>query len=285
MNAMSQSSQLASEVYPTRTASLAMYDLEGLQAANDALWSAIASALEVRGVVGAPQALLRGQPLDPVWSDPDLLLGQTCGYPLGDLIANRQVRLVATPRYQAPGCDGPYHRSAVVVRADSRATALADLFGGRCALNDYKSNSGMNLLRFEVAPLAREGRFFGEVVITGSHQRSAEQIAEGRSDVAAIDCVTWAHLQQLRPDLTRRLRVLTWTVRSPGLPLITGRNTDAATYDALRSALEAVECDPALQGVRAVLMLKGFNALPASHYCLIGHFEQMAITQGFPTLS
>jgi len=237
MNAMSQPSHLAGEVYPARTASLAMYDLAGLQAANDALWSATGKALEDRGVVGAPPALLRGKPLDAVWSDPDLLLGQTCGYPLTDLIANHQVRLVATPRYQAPGCDGPYHRSAVVVRADSRAMTLADLFGGRCALNDHKSNSGMNLLRFEVAPLAREGRFFGEVVITGSHQRSAEQIAEGRSDVAAIDCVTWAHLQQLRPDLTRRLRVLTWTVRSPGLPLITGRNTDAATHDALRSAL------------------------------------------------
>ena len=76
-----------------------------------------------------------------------------------------------------------------------------------------------------------------------------------------------------------------WTVRSPGLPLITGRNTDAATFEALRSALEAVERDPALREVRAALMLEGFNALPAPQYRAIAHLEQIAMAQGYPILA
>ncbi len=285
MNALTQHERLGSEPTSAGTASLAMYDLDGLRAHNDALWGAIAAALEDRGVVGAPKALLRGKPLEAVWADPQLLLGQTCGYPFGDLVNDHQVRLIATPRYRALGCDGPYHRSAVVVRAGHAAAALTDLAGSRCAVNGHSSNSGMNLLRFELAPLARDGRFFGSVTVTGSHESSAELVAEDKADVAAIDCITWAHLQRLRPELTKRLRVLTWTVRSPGLPLIAGRNTGAATLETLRSALEAVEHDPALKDVRAALMLDGFNTLPASHYRVVGHFEQMAVTQGYPTLA
>lgn len=285
MNALAHPAQLNSGPSLARTASLAMYDLDGLQATNDALWAAIAAALEDRGVVGAPQTLLRGAPLDTVWTDPDLLLAQTCGYPLGALLNAHGVRLIATPRYRAPGCEGPYHRSAVVVRTGSEARTLADLFGLRGAVNDHGSNSGMNLLRFELAPLSRDGRFFSAVVVTGSHQASAEQVAAGEADVAALDCITWAHLQRLRPALTQRLRMLSWTVRSPGLPLITGRDTDVETRGKIRSALEAVAHDPALRDVRAALMLDGFSDLPVSHYRVLAHFEQTAIYRGYPALA
>jgi len=284
MNALTQHAQVAGAAYQTRTASLAMYDFDGLHAANDALWAAIAQRLEERSVVGAPQALIRGGTLEAVWTDPQLLLAQTCGYPLIGPLKPHHVRLVATPRYRAAGCDGPFHRSAIVVRADSPAAGLADLRGARCVINDRESNSGMNLLRVEVAPLARRGAFFGAVAVTGSHQASAEQIAEGQADVAAIDCVTWAHLQRLYPALAKRLRVLMWTVRSPGLPLITGRNTNAATLEALRPALEAVARDPALRDVRGELLLEGFNTLPASQYHAVAYLEQIAIAQGYPVL-
>ncbi|MDB5457869.1 MAG: putative phosphate/phosphonate transporter, periplasmic ligand binding protein [Caulobacter sp.] len=270
---------------PSRTlrAALPMYDLPELRAANDALWAATARRLAARGVAGVPDALTRDGDLDALWTAPDLLLAQACGYPLVTTL-HRRVRLVATPRYRAKGCDGPYHRSVVVVRAGSPASNLLDLRGGVCAINAATSNTGMNLLRAAVAPLAQRTAFFGAVEITGAHLDSAIAVVEGRADLAAIDCVTFAHLQRWRPGLTDGLKVLAWTDRSPGLPLITAGGVDEATIAALGAALDEVAADPALRDVRRELLIDGFNPLPMARYRAALYLEQIAVDQGYPRL-
>jgi ABC-type phosphate/phosphonate transport system substrate-binding protein len=267
-------------------ASLAMYDLPELQAANDALWAAIRKRLQARGVDCPPSALTRGRELDAVWAAPNLLLAQTCGYPFMTRLRAR-VRLVATPRYRAKGCDGPFHRAAIVVRQGAPVQSLADLRGSRLAFNTPDSNTGVNLLRAELAqaaPLAQGERFFAEAIATGSHAASAAAVAEGRAEVAAIDCVTWAFLQRLRPATTSALSVLAWTARSPGLPLVTSRMTDLATFNALRAALDEAAADPALEAVRRELLLDGFHALPEAQYRTLLYFEQMAASLGYGAL-
>jgi ABC-type phosphate/phosphonate transport system substrate-binding protein len=261
-----------------------MYDLPELEAANDALWAAIAERLRAKGLDDAPDRLTRGGSLEAVWTDPQLLLGQTCGYPLVASLGGR-VRVVATPRYTAPGCDGALYRSAMVVRASDPAKDLADLCGRRAAVNDLASNSGMNLLRAEIAPLAQGSPFFGAVTITGGHAASVEAVATGRADVAAIDCITWAHLQRLRPSRMQGLKVLGWTQATPGLPLIAAATMDAAVLAALRQALAEVAADPALAAVRAALMLDGFETLPEGAYDAILALERDAIGQGYPSLA
>jgi ABC-type phosphate/phosphonate transport system substrate-binding protein len=261
-----------------------MYDLPELQDANDALWTAIATRLRARGVVDLPDQLTRDVPPEVLWTDPDLILAQTCGLPLATRLEGR-VRVVATPRYRARGCDGADYRSAVVVRADSLATSLDDLRGGRCAVNDLGSNSGMNLLRAEIAPLANGKAFFKSVLVTGSHLAGAEAVADDEADVAAIDCVTWAHLQRWRPSLTAGLRVLTWTVRSPGLPLITSLGTSPSQLAALRAALDDVAKDPSLREVRQTLLLEGFSLTPAEHYRAALRLQDIASGLGYPHLA
>lgn len=266
----------------TPIASLGMYDWPELQASNDQLWSGIAARLEAAGV-DAPAALTRSEDLHAVWTSPALLLGQTCGFPLVKGLGG-QVRLVATPRYAAPGCEGPFRRSAIVVRAGSPVEGLADLRGAICALNDPMSDSGMNLLRGAIAPLAREAAFFSEVVVTGSHLASAQAVAEGHADVAAIDAVSFAHLQTLRPGHARRLRVLAWTQRTPGLPLVTSAASDDATVRLLQEALAAVTADPQLAAARKALHLEGFSVLPLNYYRLTLQVEERARGLGYPTL-
>ena len=263
-------------------AALPMYDPPELQAANDALWAAIAARLASEGV-DAPAALTRGPSLEAIWLDPDLLLAQTCGYPLMKTLGSRVV-VIATPCYDAPGCDGPFHGSAVVVRRNDPAVDLADLRGRTFALNGITSNTGMNLVRALIAPLARNAAFFGAVTVTGGHAASAEAVASGEADVAAIDAVTFAILQRVRPAVTRPLRVLTWTPRSPGLPLITAAASGDGTRAALSRALAAVARDPALRDVRAELLLEGFEPLPASAYEAVLEFERAAAAQGYPAL-
>jgi ABC-type phosphate/phosphonate transport system substrate-binding protein len=266
-----------------RLAALPMYDLPELAEAHDQLWAAIARRLRDDGVEGVPACLTRDAPLHALWTDPDLLLSQACGYPLMTVLSG-QVRVVSTPRYRAQGCKGPLHRSAVVVRLIDRAEALADLAGRRLALNDETSGTGMNLLRALVAPLARGRRFFSRVEITGSHLASAEAVAGGDADLAAIDCVTWAHLQRLRPALAAKVRVLTWSASSPGLPLITARDTTAATLAAIGRALGEVSRDPALAGARRELLLEGFSHLPPARYLSALHWQRFAADLHYPEL-
>jgi ABC-type phosphate/phosphonate transport system substrate-binding protein len=255
-----------------------MYDFPELQWATDALWGAIA----VR-VPGAPAGLVRGRALMEVWTDPDLLLGQTCGYPLMTALAGK-VRLVAVPRYRAEGCAGVMYRSAMVVRADDTAACLADLRGRRCAVNGVDSNSGMNVLRAAVAPLAVGGWFFGDVVMTGSHAASVDAMASGHADVAAIDCVTWAHLQRVRPAAVAGLRVLAWSAATPSLPLITSAGTGAEHCDALARALNDVAADRTLAPVLSALLIDGFETLPLRDYDAVVALEELAVGLGYPVL-
>lgn len=263
-------------------AALPMYDLPELQAANDALWAGLVDELAKEGVE-APRALTRDRDLHALWRDPTLLLAHACGYPLVTGLGN-SVQLVATPRYRAQGCTGPFHRSAIVVRTDAAYDRLAELRGARCAVNERSSNTGMNLLRAEVARVAERRRFFAEVRFTGAHVASLTAIVEGQADVAAVDAVTLAHLQRLRPAFAESLRVLQWTQASPGLPLITSRSTPAAGVEALRRALQQVAVCPRLADVREALLLDGFNVLKAPYYGVIRHLEDGAAERGYPEL-
>jgi ABC-type phosphate/phosphonate transport system substrate-binding protein len=255
-----------------------MYDFIELRQATDALWSAIAARLP-----NAPPTLTRGVAPEKIWTDPGLLLAQTCGYPLVTKLKGR-VALVATPIYRAAGCQGAYYRSAVIVRAADPADCAADLRGRVCAVNDAASNSGMNLLRSLIAPLAGNSRFFGEVILTGAHEASVRAVADGRADVAAIDCISWAHLQRLRPAQVAGLRVLAWTEASPGLPLITSITTAPKLREALAEALRAVASDPVMAPLRAELLLEGFAFLPMSAYQAVLDMERSAYASGYPEL-
>ena len=266
-----------------RIASLPMYDLPELLNATNALWAAIADRMQKLGIE-APSTLKRGVPVEKIWTDPELLLSQTCGYPLVNALAGK-VALLATPCYDAAGCEGPSYRSAIVVRSDGPAGSLAALRGLVCAVNTKDSHSGMNLLRAEIAPLAQDGeKFFARVHITGSHASSVEAVVDGLADVAAIDCVTWSLLQEKRPSATRDLRVLAWTQSSPGLPLITSLRTDAATRAALLAALQDVVADASLAPVRAALHLEAFVELPSSAYNVVAEMEAQAVASGYPVL-
>ena len=260
--------------------SLPMYDLPELRPQTDALWRAIGVLLRSMGV-DAPDMLSQPETLAAHWQDPELLLSQTCGYPL--LSLPEHVRVVATPAYTAPGCDGASYRSALVVHWYSAAADLQALRGGVCAINGRDSNSGMNLLRAAVAPLAGGRQFFRTVLVTGSHAASLEAVGAGEADLAAIDCVTFALLQRHRPALTAPVRVLDWSAAAPGLPLIT--TGDAALVGQLRAALSQVATDPALAPVRQALLLDRFVVLPDTAYAAVRALENDAVLAGYPVLA
>ena len=92
--------------------------------------------------------------------------------------------------------------------------------GNVAAINGPDSNSGMNLFRATIAPVADGRAFFGAVVTTGSHRASLEAVADGRADLAAIDCVSFALMKRQSADLVERVAVVAESPLSPGLPFI-----------------------------------------------------------------
>jgi ABC-type phosphate/phosphonate transport system substrate-binding protein len=248
-----------------RPASLGMYDLPGLRQANDALWRGLAAWLHDHGVEQVPWLLDRRRQLGDIWDDPDLLLAQTCGFPLATRWRGR-LRLVATPCYDAPGCDGPDYRSVIVVSHDSHIDDVRDLRGATVAVNEPASNSGCNLLAAALAPWTNAAPFFAGAIVSGSHLASAEAVANRDADVAALDVVTYAHLQRLMPDLTGRLRVVGHTPSSPGLPFVTAGKATDLEVDLLRRALQWAVAAPDLHQARETLLLKGIARVPLARY-------------------
>jgi ABC-type phosphate/phosphonate transport system substrate-binding protein len=210
--------------------------------------------------------------------------GRTYGYPFVKRLRG-QVRLVATPIYDRPGCVGALGGSFIVVRADEPAKSVADVAGRRAAINYPTSNSGYNLLRATVAPYAAGRPFFSHVVETGGHGASIAAVVTGAADLAAIDCVTWGNVERYAPERVSGLCVLAETPKTPGLPLITRAAASDAEVAALRQALDRAVADPALREACATLGLRGFAALTDDDYEVVADLEREAIALGYPAVA
>jgi len=265
-------------------ASLPMYDWPEVREATDALWHTIARHLAANGFAGVPAGLERDRDRDEQWRSPDLLLSQTCGYPLTHALAGR-VDLVATPCYGVRGCQGADYCSLVVTARAGKVAGLADVRGRSAAFNSADSMSGLLALKAVAAPLSRGGRFFARTLESGSHLASMRLVAEGKADVAAIDCVSFALAQRHRPHLVKRLRVIAETPRVPGLPLITARGRPPGERARLARALSEAFADPALAAARAELFITGLEFTALADYQAILDLEAAADAAGYTRLS
>ncbi|MDX1711531.1 MAG: PhnD/SsuA/transferrin family substrate-binding protein [Rhodovibrionaceae bacterium] len=267
-------------------AALPMYDLPGLGEAHAMWWRGLARHLRAEGICEVPGRLATAGAGDPyrLWRDPGLLLSQTCGYPLVHFL-NEQLRVVATPRYDAPGCHGADYCSLVLVRSDDPAERVDDLADSVAVINAWDSQSGMSALRATVAPAAaaRGGRFFRAVEVSGNHLASAAAVAEGRARVCAVDCVTHALAARHLPEALAGTRILCRSPAAPALPYVTAAG-NAELLPRLRAALGAATTDPALAEVRAELLIGGFEVLADDAYDRILEIERAAAAEGYPKL-
>jgi ABC-type phosphate/phosphonate transport system substrate-binding protein len=264
-------------------ASLPMYDFPELSIETDALWGAIAAALRARGVDAPERRARPGGDLVAHWTDPALLLSQSCGWPVTTSLKGR-VRVLATPIHEAEGCAGPSYRSALLARAGDPARGLADMRGRRVAINGRDSLSGCHALRAAVAPLAQGGRFFGAVDATGAHRLSARAVAAGQADLCAVDCVTWRLIRRVEPALAGALKVIGWTLPAPALPFVTARDASDALAAALVLALEDALRDSRAAGARAALGLVGVAPATAQDYAPVAAIGASADRAGYPAL-
>lgn len=194
-------------------------------------------------VIAPDPATLPPDELDfeTVWKHPDLLFGQTCWGPM-EIGLSPHVRVVGQPDYSAyEGGKGELYSSAVVMRAagSGRSTDLAapengaaaipldDIRGKRLAFNSHDSMSGLIGLTRDLAAQGETLGLFSEMVETGAHRASVAAVAEGRADVAAIDCRSWALIRRFDPHAAQ-VAAVGWTARRKGLPFITALGSPLA---------------------------------------------------------
>ncbi|MEO1291946.1 MAG: PhnD/SsuA/transferrin family substrate-binding protein [Pseudomonadota bacterium] len=193
------------------------------------------------------------------------MIGQTCGFPFIRDLAD-DVTLLATPHYAAEGCLGPEYCSVIVTHRDDESAvgASPDALKQRqwkAAVNGRESMSGWVALRAVIGEPA-------ETVLTGGHRNSAETVAQGGAEIAALDAVCWALLQRHDPDTAARLQVVAYSPRVPGLPFITRRTADPAFTADARAALGDVlaDPDPSVAESRAALLMTGYSVLHVDAY-------------------
>lgn len=224
-------------------ASLAMYPYTNLRNAYDHLWDGARSRLSFDAPtldwdLGAPEAARRD----------DLLLGQTCGWPLVTELAST-VRVVGTFDSDVDGAsDGTYCSVLVTNTGDSLAAILlrpdltvaansADSLSGWVSLRSVASAAGVSLERVEW---------------TGSHAASIDALHRGSAHLAAIDAVSWAHLGG------QGLSIVGHGPRIPCLPLVTAGTSSDALVGELRVAFAATVHDPVMAETCATLRIRDF---------------------------
>jgi phosphonate transport system substrate-binding protein len=151
------------------------------------------------------------------------------------------------------------YQSILVVPQTSRAATLLDLVGKRFASADIISTTGW---LFPAMMLMDAGenpdRFFGEHVITGSHDRSLQAVIDGFVDGAAVHGVVYD--QMLAEDATIRQKVKILAKSPPfGIPPIVAHpNLDPKLRQAILSVLLQMHQDPQGKLILARLQIERF---------------------------
>ncbi|OBQ74909.1 phosphate/phosphite/phosphonate ABC transporter substrate-binding protein [Mesorhizobium erdmanii] len=269
-------------------AALPMYDWPEVRDAIDAQWALLRDALRQRGVDAPEAIVRRNGDLpavpggihdaagnliapDPatlppdeldfhkLWLHPALLFAQTCWGPM-ELGLSQHVQVVGQPSYDAyEGGQGELYCSALVMRAgegdevrspaDGKAVLPLDrIRGKRFTFNSLDSMSGIIALTRDLKAAGETLDIFSSRGESGGHRGSIVTVAEGRADVAAIDCESWALAQRFEPA-ARKVVIVGWTARRKGLPFITARTTPEKTVQAMREALAGLAQQPRIQRV------------------------------------
>ena len=266
-----------------RTASLPMYALPEMEAANSAFWAALKQRLHAKGVDTVEIKLDSDKGPVPAGIGPGIFFTQICGYPLFKHYRD-QALLLATPHYAMPGCVGSTHRAFFMVRAGDPAERLEDLRGRTFGCNSLLSNSGMNLPRLSLARIAGGKPFFSSVVMTGGHVASLERLDKGSIDICSIDNVTWGFFKKFRAVAAKRYRILDETPPSPSLPFVTSVNTTESDAVAIAEALHEIMGDPQTANVRGILELAALSVPEIAAYERLAEYEREAAELGFPEI-
>lgn len=246
---------------PGAFAALPMYDWPEVSGKWDALWALVHARLERVGIE-AQAGLRRINDHEAQWTDPELVIGQTCGWPFVSALKQKVVPF-ARFDFGLGGRPGDYH-SVYITRGDEDPRDLVANDQTAVAINAFNSQSGFRALSELVRSPVRlpSSRF----LVTGGHRNSIRAVAAGKAQLAAIDAQSWRFALMHEPAAAR-VRVAGRSTDVPGLPLITAPAFAASRDDFLAVMRAGIEDLPAR--LRSDLGLNGIVSAMPDDYAVL----------------
>jgi ABC-type phosphate/phosphonate transport system substrate-binding protein len=201
-------------------AALPWYTFPSTRPALDAVWSETRSRLAALGIERLPAALSHTADHYELLADPQLVLSQCCGL---DLFQPHSANIVpfAAPVITAIDVAPGMYFSYIVTQSS------ATLKSPRVVINSRFSHSGHSAMK---AWLKRNGITDYTITESGSHAHSIVALREGHADLAAIDALSWQHID------TSGVEILDSSDPAPAPPFVMGRNS-SIPVEALTVAL------------------------------------------------
>jgi ABC-type phosphate/phosphonate transport system substrate-binding protein len=223
------------------------------------------------------------RPLETLWARRDLGAVFMCGFPIALGLA--PVIPIAAPIPRVSWAEGePVYRTDLIVREDSPYRTLADTFGGRLGWTVSHSQSGFNALRHELLGHRTGTRrtLYREVagnLVTARNVLDA--VREGRIDVGPLDAYWHLLIAAHAPELTRGIRVVASTPRTPIPGFVAAAAAPAALVAALRAAFTDAARAPWFAPLAETLMIEGFAPMSAAAYAPYLEWDAQARAAGY----
>jgi phosphonate transport system substrate-binding protein len=168
-----------------------------------------------------------------------------------------------------PAVEGrPVYFGDVVVRADSEIASLADLAGHAIGCNDPVSLSGHHALLYELQHQNHDSDQFADLVFTGGHHASLDQLIGGSLDAAVVDSVVRIGRARHDDDVAG-LRVVKRLGPWPVQPLVARVDLSSHVVRRIRGRLLAANADRAMQRELKAASLTRLVPVAADHYASV----------------
>jgi ABC-type phosphate/phosphonate transport system substrate-binding protein len=224
------------------------------------------------------------QPLESLWSRPDLGCVFMCGYPLALGLA--PVLPLAAPVPRADWARGrPVYRSDLIVREDATYRTLEDTFGGRAGWTVEHSHSGFNAFRHHLLAYRSAERPGLYATMTGNlvtARNVLDAVREGRIDVGPLDAYWHLLIARHQPQLTAGVRILESTDTAPLPAFVTATSTPGEVMAALREAFVAASRRDWFAPFGEQLSIEGFAAVDLDDYAQTLEWHDAARAADYP---
>ncbi|HYM27108.1 MAG TPA: PhnD/SsuA/transferrin family substrate-binding protein [Steroidobacteraceae bacterium] len=224
------------------------------------------------------------QPLEVLWSRPDLGAAFMCGYPIALGLA--PVVPLAAPIPAADWARGrAVYRTDLIVRADAPYRTLEDTFGGVAGWTVAHSQSGFNAFRHELLAFRRADRASLYARVHGNlvtARNVLDGVRAGSLDVGPLDAYWHLLIARHAPQLTAGIRVLSSTPTTPMPCFVAAAGAPPDMVARLRGAFEAAARRPWFEALAAPLLIRGFAAASVAAYGVLLEWDREARAAGYP---
>jgi ABC-type phosphate/phosphonate transport system substrate-binding protein len=223
------------------------------------------------------------QPLEQLWSRPDLGSVFMCGFPIALKLA--AVIPLAAPIPRATWAGGrALYRTDLIVRRDAPYLTLEDTFGASAGWTVAHSQSGFNAFRHHLLAYRTPERpalysKMTENLVTA--RNVLDSVRDGRIDVGPLDAYWHMLIARHAPQLTAGIRVLTSTAAAPMPALVAAAGAPAPLIARLRAAFTDAATRPWFGPLGDFLLLDGFADVSEASYATLLEWDRAATVAGF----